>query len=191
VLAYTSNTHLDYRVKHPQTSQIHKIKKKKKTEKLDRNINMQNNQKTNFDLFTFKLVVLRRMQFAKGKNSRQIPKYTHKQSNRAGKQWAGLTDMGPILEHGCNSILMGIKVHVSFSSGLPTGAVFHGDSHRLQGSKELKGAKQTTQLGTVAFLLFSLAHVIHSGILGHDVGKMPEMTQQVKARTHPTPNTWV
>lgn len=51
--------------------------------------------------------------------------------------------MGPILEHSCNSILMGIEVHISFSSGLPTGTVFHGDSNRLQWSKKLN--KQESQ----------------------------------------------
>lgn len=68
-----------------------------------------------------------------------------------------MLNMGPILEHGCNSILVGIKVHVSFSSGLPTGAVLHGDPHRLQWSKELNEGKQTAQLWTVALSLFSLA----------------------------------
>lgn len=50
--------------------------------------------------------------------------------------------MGPILEHSCNSILMGIEVHISFSSGLPTGTVFHGDSNRLQWSKKLNKESQ-------------------------------------------------
>ncbi|KAL0608937.1 hypothetical protein AAY473_021221 [Plecturocebus cupreus] len=36
-----------------------------------------------------------------------------------------MMNVGPILEHRCNSILVGLKVHISFSSGLPTGAVFH------------------------------------------------------------------
>lgn len=65
----------------------------------------------------------------------------HKQSVMTGKL-ARLTNMGPVLEHGCNSVLVGIKVHVSFSGGLPTGAVFHGDPHRLQWSKELNTGKQ-------------------------------------------------
>lgn len=50
-----------------------------------------------------------------------------------------MLDMGPVLEHGGNSILMGIKVNISFSGGLPAGAVLHGDSHRLQWGKELRG----------------------------------------------------
>lgn len=62
------------------------------------------------------------------------------------KSWAALTNMGPILEHSCNSILMGIEVHISFSSGLPTGTVFHGDSNRLQWSKKLN--KQREPKGT-------------------------------------------
>lgn len=58
-----------------------------------------------------------------------------------------LTNVGPVLEHSCNSILMGIEVHISFSSGLPTGTVFHGDSNRLQWSKKLNN-KQMKPKGT-------------------------------------------
>lgn len=58
-----------------------------------------------------------------------------------------MMNVGPILEHCCNSILMGLKVHISFSSGLPAGAVFHGDSNRLERSEKLND-KQRQSRGT-------------------------------------------
>lgn len=48
-----------------------------------------------------------------------------------------MMDMGPVLEHGGNGVLVGLEVHVSLPGGLPAGAVLHGDPHRLQWSKEV------------------------------------------------------
>lgn len=50
--------------------------------------------------------------------------------------------MGAILEHGGNSILVGVEVHVRFSRGLPAGAVLHSDSNRLQWSKKLNNEQR-------------------------------------------------